>query len=105
MAKTRIVRLLRNGQITIPKEFREALHLEPDDLFAITVKDGKLQVAIARARVTQEGSPWLKDLYDLFAPVRRSYAKSGMSEDQINADLDAALREARAERKKRRAAS
>jgi AbrB family looped-hinge helix DNA binding protein len=105
MGKTRVVRLLRNGQITIPKEFREALHLEPDDLFAVTLKDGKLEVVSARASVKQEGSPWLKELYDLFDPVRRSYAESGMTENEINAELDAAVRDARADRRKRRAAS
>ena len=105
MAKTRIVRQLRNGQITIPKEFRDALHLEPDDLLAVTLDDGKLEVASARASLKREGSPWLKELYDLFAPVRQSYAESGMTEEEINAELDAAVRDARAERRKRRAAS
>ena len=47
---------------------------------------------------TQRGSPWLKDLYDLFAPVRQAYADSGMSEEQINAELAAAFRQARSER-------
>lgn len=46
---------------------------------------------------TEQGSPWLKELYDLFAPVRQAYADSGMTEDEINAELDAALRDARAE--------
>jgi hypothetical protein len=55
--------------------------------------------------VKQEGSPWLKELYDLFAPVRQSYAESGMTEDEINAELDAAVRDARTERRKRRTAS
>ncbi len=105
MGKTRIVRQLRHGQITIPKEFREALHLEPDDLLAVTLSDGKLEIASAQATVKQEGSPWLKELYDLFAPVRQSYAESGMTEDEINAELDAAVRDARANRRKRRAAS
>lgn len=45
----------------------------------------------------QQGSPWLLELYELFAPVRQAYAESGMTEDQINAELDAALRDARAE--------
>ena len=47
---------------------------------------------------TSTGSPWLKELYDLFAPVRQAFAESGMTEDEINAEIDAALREYRAER-------
>jgi hypothetical protein len=46
-----------------------------------------------------KGSPWLKELYDLFAPVRDAYAESGMTEDEINADIDAAVCDARAERR------
>jgi AbrB family looped-hinge helix DNA binding protein len=106
MAKTRIVRLLRNGQITIPKEFREALGLGPDDLVGITLTDGTLGISRMEAAPQEQGSPWLKELYDVFAPVRQSFVESGMTEDEINAELDAALREAREERdRERRAAS
>ena len=49
------------------------------------------------SKSTQRGSPWLLELYELFAPVRQAYADSGMTEDEINAELDAALRDARAE--------
>ena len=47
-----------------------------------------------------KGSPWLKELYDLFAPVRQSFIESGMTEDEINAEIDAAIREVRAERRR-----
>lgn len=97
MGKTRIVRQLRHGQITIPKEFREALHLEPDDLLAVTLEDGKLLVTSATAVPKGQGSPWLKELYELFAPVRQRYAESGMTEDEINAEIDAAIEETRHE--------
>jgi hypothetical protein len=46
-----------------------------------------------------KGSPWLKELYDLFAPVRQSFIDDGMTEDEINAEIDEAIREARAERR------
>ena len=100
MGKTRIVRQLRHGQITIPKEFRDALHLESDDMLAVTLQDGKLEVETVKAR-KPTGSTWLKDLYDLFAPVRQSYLESGMTEDEINAEIDEAIREARAARSDR----
>jgi AbrB family looped-hinge helix DNA binding protein len=105
MSKTRIVRQLRNGQITIPKEFREALHLGSEDMLAVTLQDGKLQIETVRPMPRGSGSQWAKDLYDLYAPVRQSYAESGMSEEEINAELDAAVRDARAEQAKRRGAS
>jgi hypothetical protein len=54
------------------------------------------------ADAAPRGSPWLRELYDLFAPVRESFAKSGMTEDEINAEIDAAIREMRAERRAER---
>lgn len=97
MAKTRIVRQLRHGQITIPKEFRDAMHLRPDDLLAVTLEGGKLLVTSATAVPKGQGSPWLKDLYDLFAPARKSFSDSGMTDEEINAELDAIIEDVRRE--------
>lgn len=44
------------------------------------------------------GSWWLKELYDLFEPVRRYVEESGMTEEEVNAILDEALEEVRQER-------
>jgi AbrB family looped-hinge helix DNA binding protein len=96
MGKTKIVRQLRNGQITIPKEFRDAMHLQPDDLLAVTLEDGKLELTGVKARPAT-GSPWLKELYDLFAPARQRIIESGMTSDEINAEIDAAIEEVRRE--------
>ncbi len=99
MSKTRTLRQTRNGQITIPKAFRDELGLEPDDLLAMTLTDeGKLEIQPSRTVPKVNGSPWLKELYDLFAPVRESL--KGYSEQEINDAIDAAVREVR--RKKRR---
>jgi AbrB family looped-hinge helix DNA binding protein len=97
MAKTRIVRQLRHGQITIPKEFRDALHLEPDDLLAVTLDDGKLALETVRPTTKSGGSQWVRRLYDLYAPAREALAASGLTEDEINAEIDTALREVRGE--------
>jgi molybdopterin converting factor small subunit len=40
------------------------------------------------------GAQWLKELYEYFAPFREEAAKS--SEEEINADIDAAVKEVRA---------
>ena len=36
---------------------------------------------------TQQGSPWVKELYDLFAPMRQDAVESGMTEEEINTFL------------------
>lgn len=97
MSKTRIVRQLRNGQITIPKEFREAMHLGSDDLLAVTLENGKLEVETVKAEKPASGSQWAKDLYDLYAPVRKSL--EGYTEEEINDAIDEALRAYRAEQR------
>jgi hypothetical protein len=47
----------------------------------------------------QQGSPWAKELYDLFAPVREAAAASGMTSDEIDQLLDEELEAVRRERK------
>jgi|GEM_PF-911039 len=44
----------------------------------------------------QQGSPWSKELYDVFAPVREAAAH--MSENEINQAIDDAIAEVRHER-------
>jgi hypothetical protein len=44
------------------------------------------------------GSPWLLELYELFAPARESL--KGYSEREINDAIDEALREVRKERRR-----
>ena len=83
-SQTRVVRQLQHGQITIPKEFREALGLEQDDLLQVTLGEGKLEAAPAKAAPRHPA--WAKRLYDLFAPVRESL--EGSSEAEINAAID-----------------
>ena len=39
------------------------------------------------------GSPWLKELYDLFAPVRQEAAS--YSEDEVNTAIDEAVQAVR----------
>jgi len=96
-SRAKIVRQLRNGQITIPKEFREALNLESDDLLEVRLAEGRLEIAPVKTTSKGPGSPWLLELYELFAPARE--ALKDLSEDEINAEIDAALREVRRKRK------
>lgn len=94
-SSTRIVRPLRSGQITIPAEFRERLGIRPDSLLQVTLLEGELRIKPIRTAQTAAGSPWLRELYDLFAPVRQEAEERGYSEKEINAVIDEAIKEVR----------
>lgn len=95
--KRKIVRQLRNGQITIPKEFREELGIEPDDLLEVTIQGHGLELRPLNA-TKGGGSEWAVKLYEAFAPVRESL--SDLSEEEINRAIDEALEEVRSTRRK-----
>jgi AbrB family looped-hinge helix DNA binding protein len=73
----KIVRQLRHGQITIPKELREALGLEDDDLLAITFTSGKLEIEPVRVAPKSRGSPWAAELYELSRRCARAWRATG----------------------------
>ncbi|MEX1253934.1 MAG: AbrB/MazE/SpoVT family DNA-binding domain-containing protein [Dehalococcoidia bacterium] len=85
---------LRHGQITIPKDLREALGLQEEDLLAITLSAGKLEIEPVRVAPKATGSPWAKELYEQFAPVRTSL--KGRTEKAVNEAIDEAVKETRA---------
>jgi AbrB family looped-hinge helix DNA binding protein len=90
---SRIVRPLRGGQVTIPAEFRRKLGIGPDSLLEISLVDGELRIKPVSVATTVGGSPWVKELYDLFAPVRAEMAK--YASEEIDAAIDEAIREVR----------
>ena len=92
---TRIVRPLRSGQITIPAEFRKRLGITEDSVLQMILEEGQLRIRPMRVTENAAGSPWLKELYDVFAPVREEAAS--MSEEEI----DEAIREAVAASRKK----
>lgn len=92
---TRIIKPLRGGQITIPIEFRRALDISDDSLLQLTMEEGELRIRKLRVAETAGTTEWFKDLYDYFAPVRDEVAESGIGEEELNADIDAALEEVR----------
>ena len=44
------------------------------------------------------GSTWLKELYEEFGPVRDEIALRGLSEEEVNHEIDAAVTEVRGRR-------
>lgn len=89
---TRTVRPLRNGQITIPADFRRQLDITDESLLQISVAGQELRIRVLRAApATTAGSPWLADLYARFAPVRQEAAERGLGEAEINDAIDAAV--------------
>ena len=90
------VRMLRGGQVTIPVEFRRRLGINEETMLRMSVADGELRVSPLRL-VEQDGYDWLHALYDAYAPVRANILAQGISEEEINADIDAAIAEVRAE--------
>ncbi len=86
---TKIVRALRGGQITIPAEFRRRLGITEDSVLQMILAEGELRIKPMRVAETAGGSPWLKELYDLFAPVRDEAAS--MSEEEIDEAIQQAV--------------
>jgi AbrB family looped-hinge helix DNA binding protein len=98
MSKT--VRLTRDGRITIPAEFRKELRIGVGSKLRVSLMNGELRVAPSNDEAKDHaGSAWVRELYHLFAPVRDQIAADGFGEDEINADIESALRAVRADRR------
>jgi AbrB family looped-hinge helix DNA binding protein len=92
--ETRIVKQLRSGQVTIPADFRKELGIADNSFLQITMIQGELRIKPVRVTERAAGSAWVKELYNYFAPARQEAAN--YSEEEINADIDAAVHEVRA---------
>ena len=101
--KSRLVRSLRGGQITIPAAFRKELGIDENTMLRVTLSDGELRMTPVRLEESTGGSPWLRELYEYFAPVREEILASGISREELFADIDAAIEEVRAEQRAKRA--
>ena len=99
---TKIVRPLRGGQVTIPAAFRRELGIGEDTMLRMTLVDGELHIKPVEVSEPTKGSPWLRELYEYFAPVREDILARGISEEEVNADIDAAIAEVRAEQRAKR---
>ena len=89
---TRIVRPLRRGQITLPAEFRRRLGISDDTLLQLTLQEDKIEIAPVVATPVA-GTNWARELYTLFAPIRKE--AEPMAEAEIDALIDEAIDEVR----------
>ena len=89
---TRIVRQLRGGQVTIPADYRKRLGITDDSLLQMSEEAGELRIRPVRI-TDQSNSDWIKDLYDLFTPVRAQTSKH--SEKDVNDTINEAVQAVR----------
>ena len=99
---TKIVRALRGGQITLPVAFRKELGIGEETMLRMTLLDGELRIKPVEVSDASKGSPWLRELYEYFAPVREDILRRGISEEEVNADIDAAIAAVRTEQRVKR---
>lgn len=101
-SKSKIIRSLCGGQITIPAEFRDELGIREDSLLRMTLDNGELHIVPVCVSGESPGSPWLRELYEYFASVRQEILESGIGQEEIVADIESAVAEVRAEKRKNR---
>ena len=87
---TKFVQSLRSGQITIPSEFRKELGIGKGTVLALSLTGGELRIKPLNLADTAAGSPWMKDLYDMFAPVRNEI-KRKYDAEEIDTAVDQAV--------------
>ncbi len=95
------MRLVRGDEVTIPQEFREELGIDDTTWLFMILVDGELSIRPVHfnKNPSEKGSPGLRALYDYFAPVREEILARGISEEEVNADIDAAIAAVRAEQR------
>jgi bifunctional DNA-binding transcriptional regulator/antitoxin component of YhaV-PrlF toxin-antitoxin module len=96
---SKLVRSLRGGQVTIPAAFRRELGIGDDNMLRMTLADGELRIKPVEVSEPSKGSPGLRALYEYFAPVREEILARGISQEEVFADIDAAIAEVRAEQR------
>jgi len=91
---SRVVRPLRRGQLTIPAEFRRRLGIGDDTLLQMTLREDKIEIVPVTTQ-SISGMAWVKELFEMFAPVRQ--AAQALDEAQVDALIDEAIAEVRSQ--------
>lgn len=93
---TQIIRPLRRGQVTIPTEFRRRLGIGDDTLLKLTLRQGTIEITPVVVSPAA-GNAWARELYRLFADVRRD--AENLSEAEIDALIDQTVEDLRSVRR------
>ena len=86
---TKYIRALRNGQITIPADFRKATGLDEAAVLKVTLDAGEIRIRPHQPEKLETGSDWLRDLYLFFEPARQTVEH--WSERELDLLIDSAL--------------
>lgn len=85
---TKFVQPLRSGQITIPSEFRKQLGIGKGTVLKLSLSGGELHIKPIQVSEIAGGSAWMKDLYEMFAPVRAQISKRKYTDGDVDAAID-----------------
>jgi AbrB family looped-hinge helix DNA binding protein len=86
----KLVRVQEKGQVTLPAEVRRKTGLKKGDLVSVTTTDDGVLITPVTVKEAN-GSPWLRELHDYFAPVRAEAVEKGYTEAEIDAAIDHAV--------------
>ncbi|MFT4037094.1 MAG: AbrB/MazE/SpoVT family DNA-binding domain-containing protein [Thermomicrobiales bacterium] len=88
--------VIEDGKVTIPPAMLDDLGLENGATLEVRLEEGTLRLLpLAPDEVTRHQHPFAA-LYEWFAPSRAHIAASGISQEELYADIDEAVREVRA---------
>ena len=90
---TQLIKPLRNGQITIPAQFRQRLGIDTESLLQITLEGEELHIKPVKVAPKTTDGVWLKKLYDHFNKVRKEAKAYG--EKEIDKSIDQAIKAVR----------
>ncbi len=93
--------LLEDGKITIPEDLLEEWGVENGATLKIKLDEGALRlVPLDPEEEARRKHPFVA-LYEWFAPTREYVKECGYTEEEIDADIDAAIAEVRAAARER----
>jgi hypothetical protein len=90
-----------DDSILLPGDILRAAGLATETLLEVHVENGELRLIPASANAPEQRSNPFGDLYDYFAPVREDLLASGITDEELDAEIDAAIAEVRAEARSR----
>jgi bifunctional DNA-binding transcriptional regulator/antitoxin component of YhaV-PrlF toxin-antitoxin module len=88
--------MTENGKIAIPSEFLNKMGLNEGSSVRSQLAEGTVRIEPASEPSDVRANP-LAELFDWFAPTRAHVLAQGYTEEEIDADIDAAIAEVRAE--------